>query len=157
MPRISPNKLRPLSERDAKFLELITSPAYSRDNDGLRRAYVDAGWSDGKGAMSNARSKLRDLNEHIQLRIHEKIGSHVPWALNELVELAKNTKNDLVKMKVLLEIMNRAGYTTPITIEHIKDDPRDMTAEQIRKEILQILKQRSKPELKVVGGQDKDV
>ena len=154
MARIDPTKLKKLNDQEEAFLANLVDPRYSQDPQGLRRAYVDAGYSDSRSATCNARTKLRELSDHIQLRIHEKIGSHIPWALNELVQLAKTTKNEQVKLKALLNILDRGGYATPIVIEHIKDDPKDMTREQLRKEVEMLVRKMSKdkPALDVIDG-----
>jgi len=157
MSRIDPKKLKKLNELEEAFLENLMSTEYSDDPQGVRMAYVDAGYADGKQATSNARLKMRELNKHIEVRVHERIGEHVTMALEGLAELAKSAKTETVKLRAIMSILDRAGYNAPIVIEHKKDNVQEMTKQQLMAELERKMKNLIKngaipPELKAITG-----
>ena len=148
MDRVNTKSLRPLNDREDKFVDNYLDRNYRGE---LVRAYIDGGFSDGPKAGSNARQKLRDLRQHVIERMHMQIGIHVPWAFAELVDLAVSTKNEQVKLKCLQDILSRAGFDHPISFESKSDQPSDMSAKDIATELARLL-QKAKPELKLVEG-----
>lgn len=151
--KINRGKMKKLNEREEQFLSNFFDPDYNGD---VVKAYIDAGYDDGPSAKSNSRKKLRDLTEHITLRAFDRIGTHVPWALNELVNLIKKTKNDNVKLRAIQDILDRSGLNRPTVIQHEdKSDPKAMTSQEVAHEIASLLNKANRaPELKVVGGND---
>lgn len=158
MARINNRKLKTLNDQEERFINNLLNPAYGRDRDGLRQAYVDAGYKDCASALPNAHQKSRDLHDHIVLRMNDRISCHVPWAFDKMVELAETAKNETVKLKALESILTRAGYNAPIVIENHSSDPKEMPREQIAKEIKMLLERSLgiKPELKLVEGGKKE-
>tara|TARA_R110000744_G_scaffold272405_2_gene385379 strand:- start:167 stop:631 length:465 start_codon:yes stop_codon:yes gene_type:complete len=77
-------------------------------------SWVEAGYSE--LTTNQAMGKIRDNWRLVEKLIRDRIGSHVPMALNGIVELAMNAKNDSVKLKALQDVMYRAGYDRPLEI-----------------------------------------
>lgn len=134
-------KMKELNDKEQKFLE-----EYLVDGD-YNRAYVAAGY---KHNAANARKKSLELAPHIKQAMYTKIGSHVPWAINELVKLAMNSSSDTVRLNALKDILSRAGYDQAIQIETTEKSEKDMDNSEIAEEIRDLIK-KAGPQLKAVG------
>jgi hypothetical protein len=96
-----------------------------------------------------AMAKVRDNWELVELLIKNKIGSHVPFALNGIVELAANAKQESVKLKALQDILFRAGYDAPMRIETTEVQAGDMTNTELDNELTKLLSRVNKEADKV--------
>ncbi len=133
-------KLRELNDREKIFMEL-----YIENGDYLA-AQIGAG-SCPNG--SNARKKAEELHAHIRQALYLKIGSHVPWAIDQMVALAKGAKTETVRLNALKDILSRAGYDHALVIENRDAEPEEMSDKEIALEIQDLIKQ-SGAKLKVV-------
>ena len=139
-------KLKELNEREQKFVDgfIETGNAF--------KAFENSGYACiGKGWRANARKKHQEMRLHIEQRMHLKICRHVPWAFNQMVDLAKNTKNDSLKFKILQDILARAGYDQPKIIEHRADDVKELNSKEIAEEIRGLIQATGNTPLKAVG------
>lgn len=96
------------TETLVKFLDLYV------ETGNAKASWVEAGYAE--VTVNQAMSKIRDNWRLVEKLIRDRIGSHVPMALNGIVELAMNAKNDSVKLKALQDVMYRAGYDRPLEI-----------------------------------------
>ena len=139
-------KLKELNDREEKFVEgfIETGEVFT--------AFENSGYACvGKGWRANARKKHQEMRLHIEQRMHMKISRHVPWSFNEMVKLAKNTKNDSLKFRILCDILARAGYDQPKIIEHRADAPEEMDSKAIAQEIRKLIEATGNTPLKAVG------
>jgi hypothetical protein len=139
MPRHPKN--RELNDKEQKFLELYI------ENGDYKTAYVEAGY---KFHAANARKKAEELQSHIKQAIYTRIGSHVPWAISELVLLATNSSSDTVRLNALKDILSRAGYDQAIQIETTEISEKDLDTKELSEEIRDLIK-KAGPQLKAVG------
>ena len=124
-------KLRELNDREKVFLELYI------ENGDYKAAYIGAGYAP---HGSNARKKAEEMHVHIKQAIYAKIGSHVPWAIDEMVKLARGAKTESVKLNALKDILSRAGYDHALVIENRDTDPDQMSDKEIAQEIQDLVK-----------------
>lgn len=136
------NAPRELNDREQKFLDLYI------ESGNYREAYVEAGY---RPNAANARKKAEELQSHIKQAIYTRIGSHVPWAITELVKLAGNSSSDTVRLNALKDILSRAGYDQAIQIETTEKSEKDMDNSEIAEEIRDLIK-KAGPQLKAVNG-----
>ena len=126
--------------------ELIFVDEYMEHGDHVR-AHKAAGYAQVRG---NASKKLTELHRHIKAEIHVKIGSHVPWAVQELVGLARDSSSDTVRLNALKDILSRAGYDQAIQIETNDVSEKDLNSTEMNQEIKDLIKLAG-PHLKIVG------
>ncbi len=127
----SKKKLRELNDREQVFMELYI------ENGDYIAAQIGAGYAP---HASNARKKAEELHQHIRQALYTKIGSHVPWAINEMVKLATNAKTESVKFNALKDILSRAGYDHALVIESKDAEPEEMSDGEIAQEIQDLVK-----------------
>jgi len=134
-------KLHELNKNEQAFMD-----AYMAHGNHLL-AHKEAGY---KPARGNASKKLTELRRHIQAEVHIKIGSHVPWAVQELVGLARSSTSDTVRLNALKDILSRAGYDQAIQIETSDVSEKDLDSKEMNQEIKDLIKLAG-PQLKIVG------
>ena len=86
-----------------------------------------------------AMSKIRDNWDIVEEMIRLRIGTHVPFALNGIVDLAMNAKQEAVRLKALQDILFRAGYDAALKIETKEVDAKDMSNTQLDAELTRLL------------------
>lgn len=101
-------------------------------------AWIAAGYSE--NTKYNSRVKLREHWRTLEKMIDERIGSHVPAALNCVVELMQRSTSDTVKLNAAKDILSRAGKDKPIQLQHSTKDPDEMDDEQLDAEIIDLAK-----------------
>jgi hypothetical protein len=126
--------------------ELIFVDEYMEHGDHIR-AHKAAGYAQVRG---NASKKLKELRLHLQSEVYVKIGTHVPWAVGQLVELARNAASETVRLNALKDILSRAGYDQAIQIETSDVSEKDLDSKEMNKEIQDLI-QLAGPQLKIVG------
>tara|TARA_R110000744_G_scaffold298622_1_gene408211 strand:+ start:395 stop:814 length:420 start_codon:yes stop_codon:yes gene_type:complete len=134
-------KLFQLNKNELSFVE-----SYMKHGDHIL-AHKEAGY---KPVRGNASKKLTELHRHIKAEIHVKIGSHVPWAVQELVGLARDSSSDTVRLNALKDILSRAGYDQAIQIETNDVSEKDLNSTEMNQEIKDLIKLAG-PHLKIVG------
>lgn len=102
------------------------------------QAWIAAGYS----STSKARAMLtiRDNWRIVEKLIRNRIGTHVPMALNGLIQLAQNAKQESVRLKALQDILSRAGYDSVLQIEHSEKDAQSMNNAELDQELQRLLK-----------------
>lgn len=123
---------KPDNERLDKFIDLYLE--YDGD---AQQAWVDAGYSE--GTKRKAMTKVRDNWKMVEARIVAKIGSHVPFALGVVYDLAKNAKGESVKLKAAQDLLGRAGFDQASKIEVSNSDPEKMDKDSLRKELTDLM------------------
>jgi len=134
-------KLHELNTQELRFVD-----AYMEHGDHIK-AHKEAGY---KPVRGNASKKLKELRHHIQSEVYIKIGTHVPWAVKEMVELARNSASDTVRLNALKDILSRAGYDQAIQIETNDVSEKDLDSKEMNQEIKDLIKLAG-PQLKIVG------
>lgn len=146
MARLKQKRMKELNEKEDRFVDLFIGTG------DMFYAYSNSGYScEGRGWRANARKKHTALRDHIEQRMHQRISHAVPWSFNEMMKLAKVTKNETLKFKILQDIMGRAGYDQPKIIEHRADAPEDMESKDIAEEIRDLIEKTGAVPLKAVG------
>mgnify|MGYP003138138147 CR=1 FL=1 len=103
-----------------------------------KQAWLDAGYS--QSNTSKAMSVIRDNWRVIEKMIRTRIGSHVPMALNGIINLAQNAKQESVRLKALQDILSRAGYDGVMKIEHTEKAADEMDNKEFEVELQRLLK-----------------
>ena len=93
-----------------------------------------------------AKKLLRDNWEAVQDLVMNKIGGHVPFAIEGIVRLAQNAKNESVRLKACQDLLGRAGYDQAIKIESKVVDATEMEDGALENELLELLKKANLPE-----------
>jgi hypothetical protein len=121
------------SERLDLFIDL-----YIEKGGDPQSAWVEAGYSPStkKKAMSTLRANWQEVERRIRLRI----GSHVPMALQGIVELARNAKAESVRLKAQQDIMKRAGYDVAEEFILTEKKAEDMDDSELKTELAELLK-----------------
>ena len=109
------------------------------------KSWIDAGYSE--KTTNQAMSLIRDNWRLVEKLIRDRIGSHVPMALNGIVELAMNAKNDSVKLKALQDVMYRAGYDRPLEIVTGEMDVQKLANKDLDMELTALLARANKQAL----------
>ena len=100
------------STKTMKFISFLEMYVECGDH---KKAWLDSGYS--ASNLPSAMGKIRDNWRLVEKLIRNRIGSHVPFALNGVVELAMNAKQESVRLKALQDILFRAGYDAALQIE----------------------------------------
>lgn len=122
---------RPLTDMKSKFIELYVT---NHDDRPLKELWIEAGHSPNNAGHS-VRIWMRENHKRVTKHIHERIGGHVVFAINGIVELAKTARNESVKLKALQDIMGRAGFDKALEIITSEKKAGDLTNEDLEKEI----------------------
>ncbi len=125
------NDFKDKSEMLITFLE-----SYVESGD-KKAAWEEAGYA--IGGLKNASKMIRDNYRLVEKLIRDRIGSHVPMALEGVVELATNAKQESVRLKALQDILYRAGYDKPIEIVTSEKEVRDMDNKELEDELTKLL------------------
>ena len=102
------------------------------------KAWTDSGLS--ATTSNRCRAVLRDHWQYIEKQIADKIGSHVPMAIEGIVYLAQHAKGEGVKLKALQDLLSRAGYDGAIKIETKEVSAEDMDDSMLKDELSILLK-----------------
>ena len=122
-----------MSEERLNYLNLYVE--YGGDN---KKAWIDAGLSE--TTIGRSMAIVREEWDTVQQLIRMRIDQHVPMALEGIVELAKNAKQDSVRLKALQDLLSRAGYDQAKEFI-VSDRPaEDMDKAELEAEILTLLK-----------------
>ena len=119
------------TEKMITFLEL-----YVEGGDPAK-AWIGAGYSPSNTPI--AMRTIRDNFKLVEKLITNKIGRHVPFAVNGVIELATNAKNDAVKLKALQDILFRAGYDRPMEIVTSEKTADEMSNTELDTELTRLL------------------
>ena len=103
-----------------------------------QKAWLEAGYS--ASNKRTAMSVVRDNWRIVEKLIRDRIGTHVPMALNGLIHLAQEAKQESVRLKALQDILSRAGYDSAMKIEHSEKLAQDMNHSEIETELQRLLK-----------------
>lgn len=132
----------PPTEKIQAFID-----AYLDNGGDVKKAWVDGGMS--ASTISRAKATLRKHWKTVEEGIMLRIGSHVPFALDGIVELAKTAKSETVRLNALKDIMSRAGYDGAIRIESKVQQVEDMDEKDIEAELIELLK-KTAPSFEIV-------
>jgi phage terminase small subunit len=121
-----------IPEQRLKFLE-----EYVQCGD-PKKAWVQAGYAESSTNM--ALTTIRANWRIVEKLIRTRIGSHVPFALSGIIELAQNAKQESVRLKALQDILFRAGYDAAMKIEHSEKSAQEMNHSEIENELQRLLK-----------------
>lgn len=131
MKKVGSDLMKGKAEKTIEFLQL-----YVESGD-AKQAWLDVGNSTSTQhlAMQRIRENWRLVEELVRLRI----GRHVPFALNGIVELATTAKQEAVRLKALQDILFRAGYDAPMKIETMEKEAKDMSNRELDAELTRLL------------------
>jgi hypothetical protein len=102
-------------------------------------AYTNAGYSP-NSARKNASAYHRANHEYIQAYLAEHIGSHAPTALNVILQIMNSeSEKGGIRLKAAQDILDRAGFSAKQKVELTTTDPKDLTTEDIQKQIQSLL------------------
>lgn len=121
------------STKTEKFITFLEYYVESGDH---KQAWLDAGYSPSN--IATAMGKIRDNWRLVEKLIRNRIGSHVPFALNGVVELAMNAKQESVRLKALQDILFRAGYDAALQIE-TSEKVSDLDNAELENELTRLL------------------
>lgn len=106
---------------------------------GKVKAYIAAGYSP-LHAERNVSAYHRANSEYIQSYISEHIGTHAPSALKVVLQIMNDeSEKGGIRLKAAQDVLDRAGYNTKQKIELTNVDPKDLTTEDIQKQIMNLL------------------
>ena len=113
---------------------------YVENGGNAKAAWLEAGFAEStcKQAMQIVRQHWQD----VEILIRKRVGSHVPMALAGVVELAKNAKQDSVRLKALQDILSRAGYDKPQELVVTEKKAEELDNTELEEELLRLLKER---------------
>ena len=124
------------SDKLVKFLEL-----YVETGD-KNAAWLEAGYA--KGGIRSAGNIIRENMRLVEKLIRNRIGSHVPLALNGVLELATGAKQESVRLKALQDILYRAGYDRPVEIVTSEKDVNALDNKELEDELTTLLARANK-------------
>lgn len=109
------------------------------------RAFIAAGYSE-HSAEKACYTFHRENAEYINAYIAEHIGSHAPMALKVILGIM-NDDNEKggIRLKAAQDVLDRAGFSAKQKVELTTKDVKDMSTEDLQKEIKRILN--DEPEL----------
>lgn len=119
------------TERTIEFLEHYVA------NGDAQEAWVAVG--NAETSKHLAMKKVRDNWRLVEKLIRNRIGSHVPLALNGVLELAENAKQEAVRLKALQDILYRAGYDRPMEIVTSEKKADDLSNKELDEELTKLL------------------
>ena len=100
-------------------------------------AWTDAGFSD--NTKNRAMSRLRDNWRLVEKVIKDRIGTHVPMALNGIITLAQHAKQESIRLKAQQDILYRAGYDKPVEFVVEDKDATDLKDQELKDELARLL------------------
>ena len=119
-------------------------------NGDKKAAYAYAGYKmNGKGTNANMNAFHRNLYGNIERALKERIGEHVPEALNAVRNLMLDTEvSDAVRLNAAKDLLSRGG-TDATTRSEVETTTKisDLIDEEIDTQITELTRN-----LKVVGG-----
>lgn len=135
------DKRKANKEMNAKFVELFLERsdalgAYDSWNDMVKNCYWDAGFDSSRkdnGVMYHARKKLESMWPEIEKEIRSKLNSGALLGLNVVMDMAVNAKQDSVKLKAAVELLNKGGFAETQRIELTEVD--NLSDEELQKRI----------------------
>lgn len=99
------------------------------------KAYINAGYSP-NSAKKNASAFHRLNSEYIQAYLAEHIGSHAPTALNVILQIMNSeSEKGGIRLKAAQDILDRAGFSAKQKVELSAKDPKDLTTDDIQRQI----------------------
>ncbi len=137
-----------MARAGAKVLKLDIPSSCSEDCYRFLEEYVDNGgdhraaWLEvySESTVRQAAATVRKHWQTVEKIIKTRVGSHVPMALAGVVELAKNAKQESIKLKALQDILKRAGYDAPDKFEVTEKRADELDDDELKTELLQLLK-----------------
>jgi hypothetical protein len=118
-----------------QFLEFVAGYVETGD---AKASWVEAGFS--KNTQNLAMNRLRNNWRMVERMIQDRIGNHVPMALNGIIGLAQNAKQDSIKLKAQQDILYRAGYDKPIEYSVSDKDATELKDSELKDELARLLK-----------------
>lgn len=104
------------------------------------QAYVNAGYADGPSARKNASAFHKSNYQYVQAYISEHIGSHAPTALTVILQIMNSeSEKGGIRLKAAQDILDRAGYSAKQKVEFSAKDVKDMSTEDLQKQIQEML------------------
>jgi hypothetical protein len=110
------------------------------------QAYVDNGGDHleasrtaGYATSNGAKKLLRDNWQSVQDLVMQKIGGHVPFAIEGIVHLAGNAKSEQVRLKACQDLLSRAGLDSSIKIESRSEAVEDLESSDLEAELLTLI------------------
>lgn len=116
-------------------------------------AYASAGYS--CITPGNADTFFRNHKDEIDKIVFSAMKEKVPKALKVLEEIMLHGKSETARIKAVVELLDRVGYTTISRIEITNKDVTDLQNDQLEKELQDLLAKSGR--LKLVGGTDAKV
>lgn len=103
------------------------------------KAYIRAGYSP-NSASKNASVFQRQHQEYITGYIAEHIGTQAPMAINVILQIMNNPdEKGGIRLKAAQDILDRAGYSAKQKLEVTTKDVKDMTTEDLQRQIQNML------------------
>ena len=102
--------------------------------------HIAAAETAGYANTAQAKKLLRENWESVQDLVMNKIGGHVPFAIEGIVNLAKNAQSETVRLNALKDLLSRAGYDGTIKIESKVEQVEDMKDDALEAELLELIK-----------------
>lgn len=124
-------------ERNEKFIELYLERSTNFDigNYGqmLKSCYQDAGWPLYKTAMYDARQCLSRNWPHIEKALRERLSGASPIAINTLITLCTEAKQEAVRLKAATELLNKGGFAEVQKVQITSAE--ELSDEELQKQI----------------------
>ena len=100
-------------------------------------SWIAAGYS--PNTKSSAMNRLRQDWRVVERMIHDRIGGHVPMALNGILLLAQEARTESIRLKAQQDILYRAGYDKPIEFAVKDKDANDLKDDELKDELARLL------------------
>ncbi len=113
-------------------------------------AYLSAGYS--SATPGNASLFFRDHKAEIDTHVFSRMKEGVPTAINVLMDIMVNGKSETARIKAVMELLDRVGYTTINRIEITNKEVSDLENKQLEQELNSLIEKAGK--LRLVGGKD---
>ena len=122
------------SEHTEQFLDFVMRYV---ETGNASQSWIDAGYS--QNSKGRAMSRLRDNWRLVEKFIKDRIGGHVPMALNGIITLAENAKQESIRLKAQQDILYRAGYDTPVAFVVEDKDASNLKDAELKDELARLL------------------
>lgn len=116
------------------YIERSSSAAFESYFDMLKSCYVDAGFSQkNNGLLYSAKQALRRNWPQIEEELRQRISGGSAMAINTLIQLCTNGRQEAVKLKAAVELLNKGGFAE---IQRVQvSSAESMSDEELAKQI----------------------
>ena len=123
--------------RNEKFVELYLERSndfsYENYNQMLKSVYQDAGYTLYTSAMYDARQCLARNWAAIEDGLRLRLSGAAPIGIHQLIHLCQNAKQEAVRLKAAIELINKGGFAEVQKIQVVNPD--EMSDEELQQKI----------------------